>query len=54
VTSIPGLYAVGTDSIGVLLTEQKEYVKYGGAAQGWAFTSGKEAGRVAVGYVLEK
>ncbi len=53
-TSIQGLYAVGTDSIGVLLTEQKEYVKYGGAAQGWAFTSGKEAGRVAVGYVLEK
>lgn len=53
-TSIPGLYAVGTDSIGVLLTEQKEYVKYGGAAQGWAFTSGKEAGRIAVGYVLEK
>lgn len=54
VSSIPGLYAVGTDSIGVLLTEQKEYVKYGGAAQGWAFTSGKEAGRIAVEYVTNK
>lgn len=54
VTTIPGLYAVGTDSIGVLLTEKKEYVKYGGAAQGWAFTSGKEAGRYAVEYVLNK
>ncbi|MDF2587089.1 MAG: fumarate reductase/succinate dehydrogenase flavoprotein domain protein [Anaerocolumna sp.] len=54
VTSIPGLYAVGTDSIGVLLTEKKEYVKYGGAAQGWAFTSGKEAGRFAVEYLSGK
>jgi fumarate reductase flavoprotein subunit len=53
-TSIPGLYAVGTDSIGVLLTEKKEYVKYGGAAQGWAFTSGREAGRLAVEYVNNK
>ena len=54
VTSIPGLYAVGTDSIGVILSEKKEYVKYGGAAQGWAFTSGKEAGLYAVEYVLGK
>lgn len=50
-TPIEGLYAVGTDTIGVLLTEKKEYVKYGGAAQGWAFTSGKEAGMNAAGYV---
>lgn len=54
VTSIPGLYAVGTDSIGVILSEKKEYVKYGGAAQGWAFTSGREAGIYAVEYVLDK
>ncbi len=53
-TPIKGLYAVGTDSIGVLLTEKKEYVKYGGAAQGWAFTSGKEAGRIASEYALSK
>lgn len=35
-----GLYAVGTDCEGVLFTEKKEYVTYGGADQGWAFTSG--------------
>ena len=43
---ISGLYAVGTDSIGVMLTEKKEYVAYGGAAQGWAFTSGYLAGAI--------
>ncbi len=43
---INGLYAVGTDSIGVMLTEKKEYVAYGGAAQGWAFTSGYLAGAI--------
>ena len=37
---INGLYAVGTDCEGVLFTEKKEYVTYGGADQGWAFTSG--------------
>ncbi|MFR5602039.1 MAG: FAD-binding protein [Lachnospiraceae bacterium] len=52
-TPIEGLYAVGTDTIGVLLTEKKEYVKYGGAAQGWAFTSGKVAGKYAAEYVAE-
>ncbi|WP_425357478.1 FAD-dependent oxidoreductase [Leadbettera azotonutricia] len=41
---IPGLYASGTDCLGVLLTEKKAYVTYGGLAQGWAFTSGKLAG----------
>lgn len=53
-TPIEGLYAVGTDTIGVLLTEKKEYVKYGGAAQGWAFTSGKEAGANAAAFAAEK
>ncbi len=43
---IKGLYAVGTDSMGVLFTEKKEYVAYGGAAQGWAFTSGYLAGPI--------
>ncbi|WP_294520355.1 FAD-dependent oxidoreductase [uncultured Pseudoflavonifractor sp.] len=45
-TPIGGLYAVGTDSMGVLFTEAKAYVTYGGAAQGWAFTSGRLAGAV--------
>lgn len=44
VTAIGGLYASGTDCLGVLLTEKKAYVTYGGLAQGWAFTSGKLAG----------
>lgn len=43
-TAIEGLYAAGTDCLGVLLTEKKAYVTYGGLAQGWAFTSGRLAG----------
>jgi fumarate reductase flavoprotein subunit len=43
-TPVPGLYASGTDCLGVLLSEKKAYVTYGGLAQGWAFTSGKLAG----------
>jgi fumarate reductase flavoprotein subunit len=46
-TPIDGLYAVGTDSMGVLFSEEKAYVTYGGAAQGWAYTSGRLAGKVA-------
>ena len=45
-TPIGGLYAVGTDSMGVLFSEAKAYVTYGGAAQGWAFTSGRLVGPV--------
>ena len=41
---IPGLYAVGTDSMGVLFTNTKGYTNYGGIAQGYAFVSGKTAG----------
>lgn len=48
-TAIDGLYAVGTDSCGVLFSEAKAYVTYGGAAQGWAYTSGRLVG----GYVAE-
>ena len=33
-----------TDCLGILFTEKKEYVTYGGADQGWAFTSGYLAG----------
>ncbi len=53
-TPINGLYAVGTDSLGVLFSEQKEYVTYGGAAQGWAYTSGRIAGKSAVEAVSAK
>ena len=48
-TPIKGLYAVGTDSMGVLFSETKAYVTYGGAAMGWAFTSGRLVG----GYIAE-
>ena len=41
---IEGLYAVGTDSMGVLFTNTKGYANYGGIAQGYAFVSGKTAG----------
>jgi len=42
--TIKGLYATGLDSMGVALTNKDAYVTYGGAAQGWALTSGKLAG----------
>jgi len=42
--TLDGLYAVGTDSMGVLFTNKKGYANYGGVAQGYAFTSGKIAG----------
>lgn len=44
-TVIENLYAVGQDSLGVILSNQVEYVSYGGAAQGWTLTSGRLAGR---------
>ena len=40
-----GLYAVGTDSMGVLFSETKAYVTYGGGAMGYAFTSGRLVGQ---------
>lgn len=47
--AIDGLYAVGTDSMGVLYSEKKAYVTFGGGALGWAFTSGRLVGE----YVVE-
>jgi uncharacterized protein with FMN-binding domain len=44
---IPGLYAVGQDSMGGLFNAKKAYVGYGAAAQGWAITSGRLAGAAA-------
>ena len=46
-TPLKGLYAVGTDSMGVLFSEAKAYVTYGGAAMGWAYTSGRLSGEIA-------
>ena len=45
-TPIGGLYAVGTDSMGVLFSEKKAYVTFGGAANGWALTSGYQCGKL--------
>lgn len=48
---IPGLYACGTDSMGVLFNENKAYTNYGGCAQGYCFVSGKTAAENAAKYV---
>ena len=48
--AVQGLYAVGNDSLGVLLASEKAYVTYGGAAAGWALTSGRLAGMNAAQY----
>ena len=53
-TPIGGLYAVGTDSMGVLFSEAKAYVTYGGAAQGWAYTSGRLAGKIVAEAIAAK
>ncbi len=50
-TIINGLYAVGNESGGVLYSNKKPYVTYGGAALGWAFTSGRLSGAQAVSYI---
>ena len=44
-TAINGLYAVGTDSMGVLFTDRKPYVTYGGVNNSWGLTSGMMLGR---------
>ena len=53
-TPIGGLYAVGNESGGVLYSDKKPYVTYGGAALGWAFTSGRLVGAKAVEYIAGK
>ena len=42
---MPGLYACGTDSMGVLFSEESGYMDYGGVDHGWCFVSGKIAGK---------
>ena len=44
-TVINGLSAVGTDSMGVLFTDKKPYVTYGGVNNSWGLTSGMLVGR---------
>ena len=50
-TPVGGLYACGNDSGGVIETNLAPYAQYGGVALGWAFTSGRLAGRNAVDYL---
>lgn len=52
-TPIEGLYATGVDSMGVLLNPNRNYVGFGGVAQGWLWTSGRLAGINAANYVNE-
>ena len=49
---IPGLFACGTDSMGVLFNENKAYTNYGGCAQGYSFVSGRDAGAFAAQEIL--
>lgn len=49
--AIEGLFAVGSDSAGVLFSEKKPYVTYGGANNGWALTSGYVCGITVSDYI---
>jgi fumarate reductase flavoprotein subunit len=51
---IPGLFAIGNDSAGVLFTEKKPYVTFGGIDNGWALTSGYVGGAAAAAYAAGK
>ena len=51
-TPINGLYAVGQDSFGVLQSDEKNYIGYGGVCQGWVITSGRVSGLNAAEYVF--
>lgn len=48
---IEGLFCVGSDCAGVLFTEKKPYVTYGGANNGWVLTSGYVGGKAVADYV---
>jgi len=49
---IPGLFACGTDSMGVLFNEDKAYTNYGGCAQSYCFVSGRDAAMFAAAEIL--
>ena len=44
-SAVDNVYVVGNNSLGVLNKSNKAYVTYGGAAQGWALTSGRLVGK---------
>ena len=46
-----GLFCVGSDSAGVLFSEKKPYVTFGGANNGWALTSAYVVGPILAEYV---
>ena len=48
---IEGLFSVGSDCAGVLFTEKKPYVTYGGANNGWVLTSAYVCGEAVADYV---
>ncbi len=48
---IAGLYAVGLDCSGVLYSEKKPAVTYGGISNGWALTSGYVCGITVADYI---
>ena len=52
-SSAGGLWACGCDASGVMCSEKKPYVTYGGAAIGFAYTSGRLAGGYAVDYAAD-
>lgn len=52
--AIPGLFAVGSDSAGVLFSEKKPYVTYGGANNGWVLTSGYLCGDTAAEFAKNR
>ena len=51
---IEGLFAIGSDSAGVLFSEKKPYVTYGGANNGWVLTSAYVGGEFIANYVKSK
>jgi len=53
-TPINGLYAVGGDSLGTILSNDKNYISVGGPANGWVYTSGYVAGETAADYIAGK
>ncbi len=50
-TPIDGLYATGTDSLGVLMNPNHNYNGFGGTVQGWVWTSSRLAGINAARYI---
>ncbi len=51
-TPLNGLYAAGADSSGVLYSDEKNYIGFGGVQLGWIITSGRLAGESAAAYVV--